>query len=94
MGQLRSSLKSGKSRANGAGRRLYEHFRAQLADGRLKVGDGLPSTRVQATESGMSRTTVSAVYDQLAAEGFIVTSPGRAARVGRPGDRPAGAGAR
>jgi GntR family transcriptional regulator/MocR family aminotransferase len=81
MGQLSSSLKSGKSRANGAGRRLYEHLRAQLADGRLKVGDCLPSTRVHATESGMSRTTVSAVYDQLAAEGFIVTSPGRAARV-------------
>ena len=52
-----------------------------MADGRLNVGDCLPSTRAHAAELGVSRTTVSAVYDQLAAEGFIVTSPGRAVRV-------------
>ncbi|MCA3179077.1 MAG: PLP-dependent aminotransferase family protein [Burkholderiales bacterium] len=81
MGQSTSSTTSARSRANGAGRRLYEHVRAQMADGRLNVGDCLPSTRAHAAELGVSRTTVSAVYDQLAAEGFIVTSPGRAARV-------------
>ena len=52
-----------------------------MAAGQLGVGSRLPSTRVLAAELGASRTTVSAVYDQLAAEGFIVTSPGRAARV-------------
>jgi len=52
-----------------------------MADGRLPVGALMPSTRALAAELGVSRTTVSAAFDQLAAEGFIVTSPGRAARV-------------
>jgi GntR family transcriptional regulator/MocR family aminotransferase len=81
MGQSKRSPAHGRSRANGTGLRIYEQFRAHMADGRLKVGDNLPSTRAHAADLGVSRTTVSAVYDQLAAEGFIVTSPGRAARI-------------
>lgn len=68
-------------RANGAGRRIYRQLREQMADGRLALGACVPSTRALAAELGVSRTTVSAVYDQLAAEGFILTAPGRAARV-------------
>lgn len=89
MGQLKPSVTSGRTRANGSGRRLYQHLRSQMAEGRLAAGDSLTSTRAQAAESGMSRTTVSAVYDQLAAEGFIVTSPGRAARVAAVASSPA-----
>jgi GntR family transcriptional regulator/MocR family aminotransferase len=81
MGQLKSTPGIQARRANGAGRRIYEHIRAQMAEGILGVGARVPSTRALAQELGASRTTVSATYDQLAAEGFIVTSPGRAARV-------------
>ncbi len=63
------------------GRRLYEQLRRQMNDGTLCAGSPVPSTRTLAAEFGVSRTTVTAVYEQLAAEGFIVTAPGRVARV-------------
>ena len=81
MGQLKSMSGTSARRASGAGRRIYEHIRAQIAEGVLGVGARVPSTRALAAELGVSRTTVSAAYDQLAAEGFIITSLGRSARV-------------
>jgi GntR family transcriptional regulator/MocR family aminotransferase len=63
------------------GRRIYELLRAQMADGTLPAGAKLPSTRALAAELAVSRTTVTAAYEQLAAEGFIATSAGRAATV-------------
>jgi GntR family transcriptional regulator/MocR family aminotransferase len=65
----------------GRGRALYEEIRARMADGTYGPGTALPSTRACAAERGLSRTTVSAVYEQLAAEGFIDTRPGAASRV-------------
>lgn len=62
-------------------RRIEAMLRAQIADGSLPPGARLPSTRALAAELGVSRTTVTTVYEQLAAEGCIDTSPGRAARV-------------
>lgn len=47
----------------------------------LRTGSKLPSTRALASEHGISRTTVVAVYEQLAAEGYIETSQGAVARV-------------
>ena len=79
MGQLRAPAKH--PGATGAGRRLYDMLRRQVNDGTLCAGGRVPSTRALAAEFGVSRTTVTAVYDQLAAEGFIVTSAGRVARV-------------
>ncbi|SAK80429.1 GntR family transcriptional regulator [Caballeronia calidae] len=67
--------------AAGTGRRIYDLLRAQIADGTLPAGATVPSTRALAAELGVSRTTVTSAYEQLAAEGFIVTSAGRAARV-------------
>lgn len=67
--------------SGGTGRRIYELLRSQMADGTLPVGAHIPSTRALAAELGVSRTTVTAIYEQLAAEGFITTSPGRVARV-------------
>jgi GntR family transcriptional regulator/MocR family aminotransferase len=63
------------------GRALYEELKARIVDGTHGAGSALPSTRALAAERGLSRTTVSAVYEQLAAEGFIVTRPGAASRV-------------
>ena len=70
--------------ATGAGRRIYDLLRGQIADGTLLPGAIVMATRAQAAELGVSRTTVTAVYEQLAAEGFLVTSTGRAARVASP----------
>lgn len=67
-----------------AGRRIYALLRSQIADGTLQPGARVMSTRALAAELGVSRTTVTAVYEQLAAEGFLVTSTGRAARIALP----------
>lgn len=65
----------------GRGQALYEEIKARVLDGTYAAGTALPSTRALAAERGLSRTTVSTVYDQLAAEGFIETRPGAASRV-------------
>lgn len=79
MGQFRQP--TDRPGATGAGRRIYDLLRAQIADGTLPLGTRAPSTRALAAELGVSRTTVTAAYEQLAAEGFLVTSAGRVARV-------------
>ena len=81
MGQLEAHRPSRHPGATGAGRRIYDLLRMQIADGTLPLGARAPSTRALAAELGVSRTTVTAVYEQLAAEGFLITSAGRAARV-------------
>lgn len=78
--------------ATGAGRRIYDLLRAQIADGTLPPGARAPSTRALASELGVSRTTVTAAYEQLAAEGFLVTAVGRVARIASPLAAPAPAG--
>jgi GntR family transcriptional regulator/MocR family aminotransferase len=65
----------------GLSRGLYEEFRARIADGTYAVGTPLPSTRALAAERGLSRATVSLVYEQLAADGFIDTRGGAVSRV-------------
>lgn len=80
--------------AAGTGRRIYDMLRAQMADGTLPTGARLPSTRALAADLGVSRTTVTAVYEQLAAEGFVLTAAGRAARVASPPVAPAVSSAR
>ncbi|MGM9487325.1 PLP-dependent aminotransferase family protein [Ideonella sp. YS5] len=82
MGQLKAPVR--RPGATGAGRRIYDLLRAQIAGGSLPPGARAPSTRALAAELGVSRTTVTAAYEQLAAEGFLVTSAGRAARVAGP----------
>lgn len=67
--------------SRGAQRRIYARLRAQIEDGTLAAGTRLMSTRAIAAELGVSRTTVTAAYEQLAAEGFVLTSVGKAATV-------------
>lgn len=77
----------------GLSRALFEEMRARIADGTYGVGAALPSTRALAAERGLSRATVTLVYEQLAADGFIETRTGAASRVAawaaptRPGAR-------
>lgn len=83
MVQLQESARR-RTGATGAGRRIYELLRAQIVSGTLAPGARAPSTRALASELGVSRTTVTAAYEQLAAEGFLVTSVGRSARIAIP----------
>lgn len=65
----------------GRSRALYEELRARIADGTYATGAPLPSSRALAAERGLSRGTVTLVYEQLAADGFIDTRPGASSRV-------------
>jgi GntR family transcriptional regulator/MocR family aminotransferase len=77
MGQLRTL----RSRRTKSTRTIYEALKAQIEVGLYGLGARLPSTRMLALELGASRTTISAAYEQLAAEGYIDTSQGRHALV-------------
>jgi GntR family transcriptional regulator / MocR family aminotransferase len=83
-------------RGRGAGSlqgQLEEQLRDDVAAGRLRPGEALPSTRALARDLGVSRGVVVEAYAQLAAEGLLVTRPGAATRVARRGDAWGGGGA-
>ncbi|QRE77642.1 PLP-dependent aminotransferase family protein [Methylobacterium aquaticum] len=61
--------------------RIGADLKAQIARGVYPPGSALPSTRALAAELGVSRTTVTAAYDQLVAEGYLETRPGARTRV-------------
>ncbi|WP_448004163.1 MocR-like pyridoxine biosynthesis transcription factor PdxR [Agromyces bauzanensis] len=63
------------------GRRLQAALRDAVRDGRLGPGDALPSTRELATELDVARGTIVQVYEQLAAEGYLIATPGARTRV-------------
>ncbi|GLZ41714.1 GntR family transcriptional regulator [Actinokineospora sp. NBRC 105648] len=72
---------------------LAEELRAAAADGRLRAGDRLPSTRALATQLEVSRTVTAAAYEQLHAEGWITGRHGSGTYVttappGSPSARP------
>ncbi|HVR49638.1 MAG TPA: PLP-dependent aminotransferase family protein [Pseudorhodoferax sp.] len=52
-------------------RQLHQRLRQAVLDGRLAPGSRLPATRSLAEALGVSRNTVTAAYEQLAAEGFV-----------------------
>jgi GntR family transcriptional regulator/MocR family aminotransferase len=83
MVQLQTPIRRRRG-ATGAGRLIYDMLRAQMADGTLSPGTPVASTRGLAAEMAVSRTTVTAAYEQLAAEGYLVTSTGRVATVAKP----------
>jgi GntR family transcriptional regulator/MocR family aminotransferase len=62
---------------------LYEQLRSSILSGQLAAGARLPPSRVLAGESGLSRNTVLAAFDQLAAEGYIDGRPGSGTYVSR-----------
>ena len=57
-------------------RLLYESLRRAILEGRLPAGERLPSTRELASDLTLSRNTVVTAFDQLIAEGYIVTLTG------------------
>ena len=54
-------------------RRVYHALKAMIRAGRLGPAARLPSTRVLARDLGVSRNTVMLAYEQLAAEGYLVS---------------------
>jgi GntR family transcriptional regulator/MocR family aminotransferase len=60
---------------------LTDALRAAAADGRLRVGDRLPSSRLLAADLGVSRGVVVAAYERLVDEGVAVTDGARGTTV-------------
>ncbi len=70
---------------------LADRMRALVLDGRLVVGDRVPSERATAAALGLSRTTVTAAFTQLRVEGFLQSRQGSSTVVSLPSagmDRP------
>ncbi|MBZ7922316.1 PLP-dependent aminotransferase family protein [Ensifer adhaerens] len=65
----------------GTTRRIYGALKAQILAGTYGPKDRLPSTRALAAELGVSRTTVTAAYEQLLSEGFLESRQGAPSRV-------------
>jgi GntR family transcriptional regulator / MocR family aminotransferase len=67
--------------AAGFGQRIVASIRQRIEAGLDGPGAALPSTRALAAEWGVSRTTVTAAYEQLIAEGYLEVRQGSRARV-------------
>jgi GntR family transcriptional regulator / MocR family aminotransferase len=72
---------------------LERALRDAIRAGRLAPGTRVPSTRGLAAETGLSRGTVQAAYEQLVAEGYLTARPGAGTEVAEfePGGREADA---
>lgn len=57
-------------------RQLYDQLRGLILNGRLPPGTRLPATRSLALELGLARNTITAAYEQLLAEGYLVGRQG------------------
>ena len=75
-------------------RRVYLALKAKIRAGGLGPATRVPSTRALARDLGVSRNTVMLAYEQLAAEGYLVSRHRGATSVagvapGRPASAPA-----
>src|SRR5690606_36048494 len=57
-------------------RQIYDSLRRLILDGDVPAGTKLPATRALAADTGLSRNTVLHAYDQLLAEGYLVSAFG------------------
>lgn len=60
----------------GLGAQLYQELRKAIFDGRLTVGEQLPSSRDLARQLSLSRNTVNNAYERLVSEGYLCTRHG------------------
>lgn len=72
-------------------RDLHRQVREAIVSGRLLPGARLPPTREFATQYGVSRSTATAVYELLLAEGFLTARQGAGTFVATSLRRPAAA---
>jgi GntR family transcriptional regulator/MocR family aminotransferase len=57
-------------------RQIYDAYRTTIIGRNLQPGQQIPSTRILASELGISRTPVLTAYDQLLAEGYFESRVG------------------
>ena len=57
--------------------KIYEYIKRDVIEGKIPVGEKLPSTRLLAKHLAVSRSTVEMAYEQLLAEGYIKAEPCR-----------------
>ena len=50
--------------------KIYEYIKRDVIEGKIPVGEKLPSTRLLAKHLSVSRSTVEMAYEQLLAEGI------------------------
>ncbi|WP_163268391.1 PLP-dependent aminotransferase family protein [Chelativorans alearense] len=65
------SLKSLDRSAGHIGQQFAQALRDAIANGELKAGERLPSTRALSTSLGLARGTIVEAFDQLHAEGYL-----------------------
>lgn len=54
---------------------IYQYIRGEIETGNIRAGERLPSGRILAQNLGVSRSTVDQAYDQLLAEGYMISLP-------------------
>lgn len=64
-------------------RQICEWFQCAIAEGQIKPGERVPSTRGLAAELGVSRGSVNNAYEQLRAEGYLDTVVGAGTHIAR-----------
>ena len=69
-------------------RQLERALRDRIRNRAIRAGSALPSSRQLATELGLSRGVVVEAYEQLVAEGYLVSRPGGKTRVARTRSAP------
>lgn len=62
---------------------IYDAYRAAIVSGSLRPGQRVPSTRLLATELGVSRVPVLNAYAQLLAEGYLESVVGAGTMISR-----------
>ncbi|UVL26943.1 MocR-like pyridoxine biosynthesis transcription factor PdxR [Pseudomonas donghuensis] len=90
-GLLFSGIELDRDSATPLYRQLYLQIRKQILTGRLQGGIRLPSTRTLSQELQLSRITLLNAFDQLIAEGFLVSRTGAGTYVSDEWQRSAGA---
>lgn len=86
MGTRLVELLGAQQVAGSSASRLSDQIRALILDGRLTVGERLPSERALAVELHRSRSTITRAYDLLDDEGYVDRVHGGGTRVTLPHD--------
>ncbi|WP_375787140.1 PLP-dependent aminotransferase family protein [Bradyrhizobium sp. Pha-3] len=75
------SLRAVDRGAGQVGRQIARALRAAIANGELKAGEYLPSTRALSASLAVARGTVMEAFEQLQAEGYLESQVGAGTRV-------------
>jgi GntR family transcriptional regulator/MocR family aminotransferase len=65
-----------RSRSDPLYRQVEANVRGAIDSGRLRPGQRLPSVRALASQLGVGRLTIATAYEQLAADGYVVSRMG------------------